>query len=229
MGDEQGTVVTSGPVTMAVDAELRRLIRQVETDSAVGRYPLGGRRSTVYAVLRTAFPDVINRETWRGFAGVDPDVSEDPEEVLRQREIRELAFSLQRREDLALIRSQEPDFRECCEECTQGLADRYRRQGFAPVLPIPELAEVPEVQAPEHVEPEVPERTCECEYCTDETCQGDCDSCDDHGCAQCNCGPDSAYGCCGYCPECGSHPGDSGDEKCNMGHCHDCEHRCDDY
>lgn len=37
--------------------------------------------------------------------------------------------------------------------------------------------------------------------------------------------------CCNYCHDCETHhpegDGDT-DEQCNLGHCHDCEHRCDD-
>lgn len=69
-------------------------------------------------------------------------------------------------------------------------------------------------------------RTCECNECTDDACQGECDTCDDHDCQQCYRDHD-AYSCCGYCPECESHMGDSRDEVCNLGHCHECEHNCD--
>jgi hypothetical protein len=222
MGDEQGTA-QADPVTVAVEAELARLIRHVEARAATRQYPLGGRRATIYAVMRTAVG--IDRERWRLLAGVEPDMSEDPEERERlraeQREQGERA-EREREANLTLIEQYEPGYRnrECCAGCTAERAAMYRGRETAPVLP-----DMPEPEP----EPPAPERTCECEYCTDEACQGDCNECDEHSCAQCNCGPDAAYACCGYCPECESHEGDGNNERCNMGHCHECNHRCDDY
>ena len=35
--------------------------------------------------------------------------------------------------------------------------------------------------------------------------------------------------CCGYCSDCETHHDDSDrDRVCNMGHCHDCKHVCED-
>lgn len=46
--------------------------------------------------------------------------------------------------------------------------------------------------------------------------------------------PECTYGssCCNYCSDCETHHEDgdgSTDERCNMGHCHDCEHVCAHY
>jgi hypothetical protein len=224
MGDEQGTTQVD-PVTVAVDDELRRLINGAERP----RYdsPLTGRRATVYGVLRTAVG--IDRERWRLLAGVEPDVSEDPGERARvQAEQRERAEGAQqeRAANLALIREHDPRYQECCVNCTQQRADTIRAGMVAP--PLPDMPEPVTTHVVPEEEPE-PERTCQCESCSDDTCQADCNACDDHSCAQCNCGPDAAYSCCGYCSECDSHAGDGDDERCNMGHCHECDHRCEDY
>lgn len=40
---------------------------------------------------------------------------------------------------------------------------------------------------------------------------------------------DYAGSCCGYCSDCDTHHGDERDEVCSRGHCHDCDHNCDDY
>lgn len=70
-------------------------------------------------------------------------------------------------------------------------------------------------------------RTCRCDHCHVADCTGDCEPCDDHDCEQCSpC--DGTYSCCGYCPDCESHPGDERDQVCSLGHCHECEHRCTD-
>lgn len=37
----------------------------------------------------------------------------------------------------------------------------------------------------------------------------------------------SPYECCGYCPDCETCHGDGRDNVCDMGHCHECDHRCD--
>lgn len=39
------------------------------------------------------------------------------------------------------------------------------------------------------------------------------------------------YSCCGYCSDCDTHHDDYDgptNDKCDMGHCHDCRHRCED-
>lgn len=227
MGDEQGPVATQDPVATAVDDELRRLIRLAEDRAATGRYPLGGRRSTVYAVMREAFPEIINRERWQAFAGKVPDASEDPQEQARaaqERREQEAERIRMYEGNLALIRQHNPRYLACCHECVARDADEIRARATAPPLP-----DMPD-PVPVHVEP-VQERTCECESCTGEECQGDCDQyavgCDDADCTVHRC--DGAMGCCGYCLDCDTHHGDGDDDRCNMGHCHECDHRCDDY
>ena len=79
------------------------------------------------------------------------------------------------------------------------------------------------------------ERTCECDSCTEEECDGHCESCDEYwDCAQHGCGRDP-YSCCGYCPTCESHHGEDDSSvvrvpcRRNGEHvfCTDCEHECD--
>jgi hypothetical protein len=84
-------------------------------------------------------------------------------------------------------------------------------------------------------EEEQPERTCECDGCTDDHCQGDCDRCTDHECRQCFDGHSdkTCYGC-GYCGDCDTHvegdwPAYGYTGRCNQDHCHDCEHDCANY
>lgn len=97
--------------------------------------------------------------------------------------------------------------------------------------------------------PDLPGRVCTCDDCTDSLCVGaeddDHESCDDHGCEECygedyscddhacdHCfGDHSVESCCGYCSECGSHPGDKDeDQVCpNCSFCRDCDHDCDNY
>lgn len=119
--------------------------------------------------------------------------------------------------DLEYILARQPDYTECCEICTRDHAALLRRR-FEAETPVP--APVPEPPR---------ERTCRCEACDAPECQGDCEQCDDHDCEQCGCGPNEALACCGYCPECTGHAGDGRDERCDQGHCHECEHRCEDW
>lgn len=78
------------------------------------------------------------------------------------------------------------------------------------------------------------ERTCECDGCTNPTCQGDCDACDDPDCGQCHgdCDYDcyvchDVRTCCGYCDQCGQHHDGYTDDRCgHCGHCRECEHYC---
>jgi hypothetical protein len=109
-----------------------------------------------------------------------------------------------------------------CADCIQARARFDQEQAVPPVV-----------------------RTCECEACEDEECQGECSECDNHGCAQCHgegyscddhdcdyCFPDhSVRSCCGYCSECESHPNGvdhDGDVCPNCEYCSDCQHSCGD-
>lgn len=88
------------------------------------------------------------------------------------------------------------------------------------------LARPARPEAPE--EPEEP-RTCQCDDCEEPACQGDCESCDDHGCQQCY-GDHYVTDCCGYCRDCGDHPEDT-DSDCHSrcgecDHCSECDHYC---
>jgi hypothetical protein len=88
---------------------------------------------------------------------------------------------------------------------------------------------------------------CECDQCDNPRCDGQCAECSDHGCQQCWGSPDAAdecddhecqhhypdgclstSDCCGWCEECDRHTGDSRENVCDMGVCHECEHTCED-
>lgn len=77
--------------------------------------------------------------------------------------------------------------------------------------------------------PVAPERTCECDECEGAECQGDCESCDDHGCEQCYANH-SVSDCCGYCEDCDEHPDDTNSDcvsRCaECDHCSECDHYC---
>jgi hypothetical protein len=112
----------------------------------------------------------------------------------------------------------------------------YARQQGRPWPPGDQQQAAP-VEAPPMPRPyddgDEEERTCECDNCTDETCQGDCDPCQDHLCRQCYDPDDGHYAsdCCGYCDECDTHWQDASplDDTCDRGHCHTCDHRCENY
>jgi len=201
-------------VSPAVEAELRRIV--VDTERVVG--PGGDYRSYrpwVYRIIRDAVPG-MTRALWREWAGREPDLSQEPggEQHAREQYIR----------DHALLRHHGRP--TCCRDCDRDSADVLRLE----LAGRGEPTEAPEYQAPTEapVEP-VQERTCECDDCIDDRCQGDCDHCDDHGCEQCY-GDHNIYDCCGYCEDCDTHP-DSADsphyhrcESCD--HCSDCDHYC---
>ena len=73
------------------------------------------------------------------------------------------------------------------------------------------------------------ERTCTCDACEDDQCQGDCNECGDHGCQACY-GDHDIYECCGYCPDCDEHPRDANSanyHRCaECDRCSECEHYC---
>jgi hypothetical protein len=184
--------------------------------------------------------EVITVDSWRAYGGIaarstldefDPRGGWYPMAVRRAemdaQRIIELTESIERHR--RAIDDHERTGNMCYGECAcrttwprrivEYEAELARLQGTTAPVVTPDAIPEPE---------EGPDRTCECNDCTDVTCQGGCDSCDDHDCQQCF-GDHSAYSCCGYCPECDSHAGDGDDEKCSMGHCHSCEHECRDY
>lgn len=85
------------------------------------------------------------------------------------------------------------------------------------------------------------ERTCTCDECTDQTCQGDCERCRDRECGQCHGDHGEDYdcatchdirGCCGYCEICDEHHDDQTNDydraRCaDCDHCRTCDHYCD--
>lgn len=89
-------------------------------------------------------------------------------------------------------------------------------------------------------EDDEPERLCECDGCTYDECQGDCDSCDDADCEQCHGGHDGDYDCttchdlrrcCNYCDKCDEHHDDAPQDRYDYARCDDCDHcrECDHY
>jgi len=73
------------------------------------------------------------------------------------------------------------------------------------------------------------DRTCECDACDDDRCQGECDSCEDYACGQCHGGCQHGwYSCCGYCPDHSVHHEAGGEHYCrHCERCSECEHACD--
>ena len=126
--------------------------------------------------------------------------------------------------DPSIIRSAQVAVRANGNEYRAGMRRVLEHVGLDP-----DRAERQGVQAPPSP-PVSSDRRCACESCSGEECAGSGDddhyNCDDHDCEECYSGH-IAYGCCGWCPECESHQGDGRDDVCDQGHCHDCEHVCD--
>lgn len=157
-------------------------------------------RPWLFRIIRTLRPD-ITRARWRELAGVDAAVSweQDPREQDRR-----VHAWLQERGDST-----------CCPDCNRRRVIELRAQGIVPPW--------------ETEEEDEPERTCACDGCEDRRCQGDCESCDDHGCEQCY-RDHEVSDCCGFCEECDRHPSDVDTANYNRcaecNHCSECEHYC---
>ena len=200
MTQDQGTLFAVTP-EQAVDAEIARVIRTAE--QYIRDYA-PSYRGWLMRVIRNVRPD-ITRERWREIASVDPDTSQLPEYQSERR--------LQAERDRAILRERGLD--TCCPGC-----DRARVVGL----------EADGTVQPAGEAPETPERTCGCDECTEPACQGDCETCEDHGCEQCY--PDGCperYSCCGYCRDCEDHGNDpQGHSVCGeCWHCSECDHYCD--
>lgn len=201
MEDDQGTATLS-PDT-AVDAELARIIRAAE--SHVQTYAVGY-RPWLYRVIRTVRPE-ITRDRWREIAGTVPDISLTP--------VPEEQDEAQRRRDADVALMRQHGHTPCCPQCDEPYLVRLRGQETLPV----------DVPDPVH------ERTCECRQCTDEGCDGECDSCDEHECQQCYPSLDHEVSdCCGYCEGCEIHPNNTRSpqyDRCSgCDHCSECDHYC---
>lgn len=214
-----GTGVETEILTPAVEAELHRIMREAErqVQASYGR----GYRPYLFRIIREVHP-WITRDLWVKITGTEPD---DEQRRARERaEAQERVEAARREADdaRALLRQHGRD--TCCPDCDVRQATALRRErgwpAYAPGAPVETPAE--------ETEP-APERTCECDECTDETCQGDCDQCDDHGCGQCY-ADHEVSDCCGYCSECESHPSDVDSPRnyyCTQcERCSECEHYC---
>ena len=196
--DQHGTLSTMVSPAEAVDAEVARLVQTAESEVN------GGYRAWAYRIIRDAVPG-MTRDRWRQLAGQDPDISQDRADIR--------AAEAQLRADRALLQRHGHTY--CCNDCDRHTIARLRaleaEQGTTPPpAPVPVPAE----------------RTCACDSCTDDACQGDCERCDDHGCEQCYDGH-TVYGCCGYCEDCDEHVTDDGDDRCTRcNHCRECDHYC---
>jgi hypothetical protein len=197
MADEQG--VATAP-EQAIDAEIRRIVRLSEGRDQVSTYRNDALRVYAYKILRVAYPDKINRETWRAMADVDPDVSQDPTERARlQREAQQRAeqAQAQAQTDRAFLRQHNRPV--CCAACDRENAEALRRG-----LGLPEPT-----QAPAHLADDGDEG--EDEDCGHEDVQ--CRECGGTGCGGWDRWGDPVD-CSNSCPSC---------EECEYEHpCSDC-------
>lgn len=203
-----GTGVEVEILTPAVQAELHRIIR--DGDQAVRASYAARMRPYLFRIIREVHP-WLTRDMWTEIAGVDAPVIDETREQERRRRDREVGDAR------ALL--QQHGRPTCCPDCdVQNAATLRRELGNAAQAPV----QVVDEDAPQ-------ERTCACDACDDDRCQGDCDQCDDHGCEQCY-GGHTVYDCCGYCEDCDRHP-DNADSpnyhRCGeCDHCSECEHYC---
>ena len=197
--EDEQGTVAQSPQQEAVDAEFARIIRVAE---GVFAQRASGYRPWLYRIIRTLRPD-MTRARWRELAGVVPDMSMSPDSAGDPVDAVRLDRWLR-----------DEGHATCCEACNRQRLSQLMAQG---VVPPWETGEAPA------------ERTCACDGCTDERCQGDCESCDDHGCEQCY-SDHGTYDCCGYCPDCDTHPNQSDASnysRCaECDHCSECEHYC---
>lgn len=150
----------------------------------------------------------------------------------------------------AVLASTEPMVRRKAEATVRALGyNRSHTDGYAAILRDvfgPEAEQRPQpaprvpVDLDEDEDDEDQERTCECDGCTDTTCQGECDPCDDIDCVQCHGDHDETYDCntchdlrrcCNYCDRCDEHHSDAPNDRYDYAKCDDCDHcrECDHY
>lgn len=208
-----GTGVEIEILTPAVEAELHRIMRDAErvVQASYGR----NYRPYLFRIIREVHP-WVTRDLWVKITGTEPD--DEQRQAREAAEARERAEAARREADDARALLRQHHRPTCCPDCDVRAATALRQE-----LGLP--ADAP-VRAPE-TEP-APERTCGCEACTDEACQGDCNQCDDHGCESCY-ADHAVSDCCGFCSECDSHPTDV--DSPNYYRCGECEHcsECDHY
>jgi hypothetical protein len=189
-------------ISQSVRAELTRLIIAAET---VESYQNSTKRVYAYKILREAFPDIINRESWRIMSGKDPDITGTltREQVAAERDQREREAQARANADRALL--QQHGRPVCCDGCDEANARTLRRE-----LGLPEWQ--PGVQEAPGDEEDDEDTPCNhredgeadgaimlrCRWCDgvpDEACDHDfscrnCDICEaDHNCSECGTDP----------------------------------------
>lgn len=191
MGDQMETTAI---IERAVDAELTRVVRAAENGQTYRGDTL---RVYGYKILREAFPDKVNRESWRAMSGREPDVSKDP---------------VERAEVVNRARIDRDFLREhgrptCCPDCDRQNAANLRRDMAR------DPAAVPDPPPETEDEPEPCEHTTvsECEDCggrLDRDCEHDhgCPNCEDceyeHDCSACGAQADCQHTV--TCDDCGT-------------------------
>jgi hypothetical protein len=201
MGDQMETTAV---IDQAVDAELTRVVRAAEDGQTYRGDTL---RVYGYKILREAFPDKVNRESWRAMSGREPDARFDPEDrARREREAQQQADADQERARIDRNFLRQHGRQTCCPDCDRQNAALLRREMAR------DLAAVPDPPPPED-EPEPCEHdtVSECEDCggrLDRDCEHDhgCPNCEDceyeHNCQACGAEADCQH--IVTCDDCGT-------------------------
>ena len=178
MGDQMETTAV---IERAVDAELTRVVRAAEDGQTYRGDTL---RVYGYKILREAFPDKVNRESWRAMSGREPDARFEDMQANRN----------QARIDRDFLRQHGRG--TCCPDCDRQNAENLRHE-----LAQPGVRQIPADPPDTEDEPEP------CEHDTVTVCD-DCggrldrDCAHDHGCPACE---DCEYE--HNCSECGAEAG----------------------
>jgi hypothetical protein len=209
MGDQMETTAV---IDQAVETELTRVVRAAENGQTYRGDTL---RVYGYKILREAFPDKVNRESWRAMSGREPDARFDPEErARREREAQQRADAeqAQARIDRDFLRQHGRG--TCCPDCDRQNAANLRRE-LAQAAPAQAPADPPDTEEEED-EPGCEHQGVECRECSGTGCGGfdrwgdpqdcetNCPSCElceeSHPCR--NCGLDPHCDHSWHCDDC---------------------------
>jgi len=190
MTDQMETTAT---IERAVDAELTRVVRAAENGQTYRGDTL---RVYGYKILREAFPDKVNRESWRAMSGREPDERFEPQ---RQEADRNRA-----RIDRDFLRQHQRG--TCCPDCDRQNAANLRQE-LARAAQAP--ADPPDTEdEPEPCEHDTVDRCHDCGGMLDRDCEHDhgcpsCDSCEyEHNCSDCGAEADCQHVV--TCDDCGA-------------------------
>jgi hypothetical protein len=203
MGDQMETTAV---IDQAVETELTRVVRAAENGQTYRGDTL---RVYGYKILREAFPDKINRESWRAMSGREPDARFDPEErARREREAqqRDDAEQAQARIDRDFLRQH--GRATCCPDCDRQNAANLRHE-LAQAAPAQAPADPPDTE--DEPEPCDHDTVTVCDDCggrLDRDCEHDhgCPNCEDceyeHNCSECGAEADCEH--IVTCDDCGT-------------------------